>query len=290
MTESFVFHLSFIENLPEERIPEFTSYIVNYGLFNIEPSLSDMELAFWKTIRSRIDADKTQYRERIDRQNEARKKYRDKIKEISGISGISHDIASNPGISGNICTNSHSEFEFDSEFEFKSEFDSVSVSDVTPPQKEYAKQIFKMWNDADMPGSKDLFKFTSREFKNALTAIKGYHSDEVIGACKNYLSVLKDSSTWVTKSLTFDKFVNSKLFTDCLPDNFVLDNFKADNWMKDSKTLKMPETPKKFYSQEPCRKCGKKKLWFDNDKQKYICDSCGASFEFEDIQGAYLNG
>lgn len=162
--------------------------------------------------------------------------------------------------------------------------------DITPVQENYSKQVFDMWQEADMPGSKDLFKFTSREFKNALTAIKGYHSDEVIGACKNYLSVLKDSSTWVTKSLTFDKFVNSKLFTDCLPDNFVSDNFKADNWMKDSKTLKMPETPKKFFSQEPCRKCGKKKLWFDNDKQKYICDSCGASFEFEDIQGAYLNG
>lgn len=165
---------------------------------------------------------------------------------------------------------------------------SAEVDTTTPAQKEYCQKIFDIWTSAGLPGAKDIFSFQSRDFKNALAYLKPYHSEEVIQACKNYIEVLEDESTWLTYKWTFDKFVQNKQFSNFLPDNFVKDNFKKDSFSKDVKPK--AETPKKFFSQEPCRKCGKKKLWFDNDKQKYICDSCGASFEFEDIQGAYLNG
>lgn len=156
--------------------------------------------------------------------------------------------------------------------------------DVTPIQENYSKQVFAIWQEAEMPGSKDIFKFTSREFKNALGTLKGYHSDEVLGAVKNYIDIYKNEATWVTKALTFDKFVSSKLFSDCLPDNFVLDNFLKDTT---AKTLQMPETPKKQYVRKTCPHCQAfNKLWFNEKKQKYICDACKTNFEWEKI--AYL--
>lgn len=226
MRESFVFHLSFIENLPEDRRTEFINYAVNYGLFEEEPILDDMALAFWKTIKSRIDTDKQQYCERMEKQNEARKKYREKIKGISEISKISKISE----INGNICPNSHSEYEFDNEFvsEYEFDIDNVSVSDanITPAQKEYSKAVFKLWNEAGLPGSKDEFSFRAKEFYQSLPALKGLHSNDVLQAIDNYISVLKDKSCYLKKKYCFDSFVSSKIFKEMLPDRFVKGNFK----------------------------------------------------------------
>ena len=64
--ESFVFHQAFIDCLPEERKAEFYSYIINYGLFEILPKLNGMDLAFFNTIKARIDADKNNYNVRLE--------------------------------------------------------------------------------------------------------------------------------------------------------------------------------------------------------------------------------
>lgn len=239
MRESFIFHLSFIENLPAERKTEFIQYVVNYGFFEEEPILDDMALAFWKTIKQRIDTDKQQYTERVEKQNEARKKYREKIKAIScdilDIPDIA-DISDNPKnpkskeISGNILPNSHSEFEFDNEFEFEFEFDIDNEFDaknsLTPPQKNYSNEIFKLWHSSGLPGSKDEFSFMCKEFKNSIKALKGLHSKDVLQACKNYISVITDKSCFYSRKLCFDSFVNNKIFNEMLPDRFVKENYK----------------------------------------------------------------
>lgn len=97
----------------------------------------------------------------------------------------------------------------------------------TPPQENYAKTIFELWKEAELPCQKQNFAtFLQTDFKNALSKISGYHSDEVIQAAKNYISVLRDPATWVTQEMTFDFFVQSpKLFKMCLPDIFRASNF-----------------------------------------------------------------
>ena len=64
--ESFVFHSAFIDCLPEDRKAEFYSYIINYGLFEILPKLNGMDLAFFNTIKARIDADKNNYNVKLE--------------------------------------------------------------------------------------------------------------------------------------------------------------------------------------------------------------------------------
>lgn len=230
MRESFVFHASFIENLPQERMQEFTMYAINYGIFGEEPILDDMALAFWKTIKARIDADRQQYEDRKEKQNEARKKYQERISEISRISKIS-EISKKSEISENILPNSQTEFEFDSEFEFEFEFDNEFVSDakLTPPQSQYCKLIFEMWKGASLPGSKDEFSFRSKEFYQSIKSLKGLHSKDVIQAIKNYISVLNDKNCYLKKKYCFDSFVASKVFKEMLPDRFVKENFRKFN-------------------------------------------------------------
>lgn len=94
------------------------------------------------------------------------------------------------------------------------------------PQKNYAEQIFNIWKEHQLPRSKTLIDFTMNEFRNALQYIKGIHSDSVIKACNNYISVLLDNNCYVTNKYWFDSFVQCKNFRDYLPDNFDISKFK----------------------------------------------------------------
>lgn len=55
--ESFVFHKDFIEDLPDEYKPVFAMYAINYGIYSIEPELTDFALTLWKKIKRTIDSE-----------------------------------------------------------------------------------------------------------------------------------------------------------------------------------------------------------------------------------------
>lgn len=97
----------------------------------------------------------------------------------------------------------------------------------SPMQQNYAKQIFEIWSNADLPcNNKNYISFLQKDFRLALSVIKDYHSDDIIQAANNYISVLKNPETWVDQELSFDIFVQTpKLFRMCLPESFKPNNF-----------------------------------------------------------------
>ena len=65
MRESFVLHAEYIEDLPEELKGAFLRYIYEYGINEIEPELSGLELTVWLKIKRRIDADVSAYERKV---------------------------------------------------------------------------------------------------------------------------------------------------------------------------------------------------------------------------------
>lgn len=65
MRESFVLHAEYIEDLPEELKGTFLRYIYEYGINEIEPELSGLELTVWLKIKRRIDDDVQSYERKV---------------------------------------------------------------------------------------------------------------------------------------------------------------------------------------------------------------------------------
>ena len=65
MRESFVLHAEYIEDLPEELKGTFLRYIYEYGIKEIEPCLSGLELTVWLKIKRRIDDDVSAYERKV---------------------------------------------------------------------------------------------------------------------------------------------------------------------------------------------------------------------------------
>ena len=65
MRESFVLHAEYIEDLPEELKGTFLRYIYEYGIKEIEPELSGLELTVWLKIKRRIDDDVQSYERKV---------------------------------------------------------------------------------------------------------------------------------------------------------------------------------------------------------------------------------
>lgn len=74
MRESFVLHAEYIEDLPEELKGAFLRYIYEYGINEIEPELSGLELTVWLKIKRRIDDDVSAYERKVSnlKQNRSR--------------------------------------------------------------------------------------------------------------------------------------------------------------------------------------------------------------------------
>ena len=73
MRESFIFHVEYIEDLPDEYKARFIEYTVNYGLTGESPEIEDgtLESTVWKKIARRIDAEAEKYRVTSERRKEA---------------------------------------------------------------------------------------------------------------------------------------------------------------------------------------------------------------------------
>lgn len=109
---------------------------------------------------------------------------------------------------------------------YKNKDFSLPETFVSESQIKYARSVFDLWDKNGLPCCDGNFLvFLQRDFRLALPVVRGYHSSDVMHACKNYLKVLKGEKYWVVKELTFDRFVGSKLFKDCLAENFREVNF-----------------------------------------------------------------
>lgn len=105
---------------------------------------------------------------------------------------------------------------------------------INPNNKaDYAKPIFDILEEAGLPCcNKNFPNFLCRDWMNAVRmlnspVLKGLHSDEVIGALKNYVLVINHPNVWSgwKNKKSFDVFVAWEHFKDFLPDRFCLDNF-----------------------------------------------------------------
>jgi len=106
------------------------------------------------------------------------------------------------------------------------------VLDFNIPQN-YAKQVFDILSENQLPCCFNNFiTFMQTDFKRALETLhgpelKGFHSDMILGALKNYAQVVNNPNTWQgwKNKKSFDRFVSWDRFWDFLPDRFCLDNF-----------------------------------------------------------------
>lgn len=248
MRESFVIHAEYIEDLPEDFKDTYLHYIYNYGIYDSEPAgLEGFEKSIWIKIKRRIDQDRNAYEER-------KKKNRKRQEEWRKKQGLVEEAVSEP---------------------------SEVPSKLTPSQTEYSKQIFNVFKNAGLPCNKNNeISFMMQDFANGLSYIhktpelKSVHSSDIIEACKNYVTVLNDSSCYITAKLSFFALVKSKFFYNLLPANFDKGNFK--NFKKsDDKEQKESEI---WYEEKPCSKCGQNRVIWHNDLSKYICESCHKVF------------
>lgn len=151
------------------------------------------------------------------------------------------------------------------------------------PQENYSKQVFEKFKNANLPCSNgDFFTFQSRDFRNALYKLKGYKSQEVLQAIDNYIFELRNPESYPLKEMSFDNFVGSKTFSNCLPSNYRHDNFKS--FKKQGEQVQQATEERHFY--EICTKCGQNTMEWSNKKQRYVCYACGCELTFEEVDYA----
>ena len=291
MTDSFVTYRSFheaLKDLPPEQYGKIMYAINEYALNQNEIELSGVEKIVFTLIKPQLDAN-------LKRQENG--KYgslggRPK-KENKNPMGFESSENENPNVNVNL--NANENLNLNDEGEFKDceiseknenlcEKQENQPSPPSPPskmsdsQKNYAQIVFEAFKNAGLPCQKgDFFKFTSCDFKNGLQKLRGIGSDDVIAAVANYIAELKNPDSYIDKEFSFDSFVSSKTFTNCLPANYRPNNFK-----KFGKEEQKDESPRpQIY--DDCPACKTKGLLWDNALQKYTCKNCKAKFKYEEI-------
>lgn len=174
------------------------------------------------------------------------------------------------------------------------------VEDVSPSEdgrKGYSDKVFQVFFNASLPCSNNNpLTFYMTDFKNGLQAIKSnpdvpsnIHSDDVIKACENYVSVLEDSGCYVKMKYSFSSFAKHKNFAMYLPQNFVKSNFEKFSSGKETAKEQEPEkkTPvvlpyERLKGPTKCRKCGEQLFVKDNTSSSCnaLC-SCGEWVDYD---------
>ena len=309
MKDSFVFYRSFFESLkelPDEQQLKFYRAITEYALDDTEPDFTGLEKSLFTQIKFSLDEANRRYEEsRLNGKKGGRpRKVEEKsIEEIEKEEEKKTTLKTEkppffekkpPLKTENLNENVYVDVYVDE----NENLNSSTLSQELKPQK-YAQEVFDLFEKNNLPCcNKNFISFLQKDFKFALEYIhnseelRGIHSDDVIQAVKNYISVLKNKNTYLKNKYTFDRLVKIKNFKDFLPGNFVFENFTA--WDK-----KQAETPKPIeptvdpfseLEQVPttCIKCGK------NLKRKNMgsgilvvqCE-CGAWAEYNNNKKAW---
>lgn len=293
--ESFIFHAEYIADIPEELQPQYAMHAINYALKGIEPELEDWrDIKMWNAIKNRIDQERELYEKKCSNLKQKQKKTPDTENNASETEEAPSDTDSDlsdteKGSSETENAKSDGEYEFESEFVNESEIERESVAPKVPdppplPATEYAKKVFDIFTAAGLPNARGKFpSFLQRDFKNGMAYVHStygqLHSDDVIGACRNYAKTVNDPRSFITGKYSFDRFVTFRNFVDFLPANYSMENFI------DTKKNDGTAPPAKKTWMQECPSCHEKALEWSNELEKYRCVKCGKVYTFEQIAG-----
>ena len=225
---------------------KYYTIVSDYGMYNIEPeNLSEMENLIWIPMRDLIDhCRKSHGGAPENNQNACKNKQNNLNNQNNVVSNetikttfINDNDNLNDNHNLNVNDNDNGEGEGE-EKEKQQEKQNSSLSDVDSFSsidipKDYAKQVFDILYENKLPCCFNNFiTFMQTDFKRALETLhgpelKGFHSDMILGALKNYAQVVNNPNTWQgwKNKKSFDRFVSWDRFWDFLPDRFCLDNF-----------------------------------------------------------------
>ena len=273
--------------MPPDMRLRFYEIVTDYGMYGTEPSeMSGMEGIVWVAMKDLLDSCKGDKGGAPVGNNNASKKT---TAETQKQPKTTENNQNNPKTTETTLNNGNGNGNGNEEGEGEDECKAPSPS-FSEPQQNYARIIFEKFRDAGLPCQKgNEFSFMSCDFKNALQTLKGMHSDDVIQAVDNYISVLKDPGSYVTHEYSFDAFVRSKTFINCLPTNFVPGNFKsfgktsvkaelAKESEEKEKAAREAEY-KKLLAAHPSRcECGAELVDSSGTGRTWFCRSCEAEY------------
>lgn len=265
MKDSFVFYRSFFESLkdlPDEQQLKFYRAITEYALDDTEPDFTGLEKSLFTQIKFSLDEAKRRYEEsRLNGKKGGRPRKEEEKKPPLKTEKPPFFEKKPPLKTENLNEN------VDVYVDENENLNSSTLSQELKPQK-YAQEVFDLFEKNNLPCcNKNFISFLQKDFKFALEYIhnseelRGIHSEDVIQAVKNYISVLQNKNTYLKNKYTFDRLVKIKNFKDFLPDNFVFENF--ENWNKKQEDAPKPIEPTvdpfSELEQVPttCPKCGK---------------------------------
>lgn len=175
------------------------------------------------------------------------------------------------------------EEEIEIEEEGEREFSEVQI---TENQENYAKQVYEVFEQNDLPRQKGGYFAFLNVLKNTEHLRKGINSNDLLEALKNYVKVLKSPECYYKQKIDWTSFLQNKNLNKFLPGNFVLENW-LDFKIKDEKVKQEPvideATLKKqeLIKNRPkvCQKCNGD-LW-DNSGgyfTKLLCKNCETDY------------
>lgn len=249
--DSFVIYRSFheaLKDLDREQYGNVMFAINEYALNQIEPELSGVEKMAFTLIKPQLDANiKKQSngkygtlggrpkKEEIPEQKEG---FQNKnpmgysVEENKNPMGYFFEENKNPNANANL--NANENLNDNANENEKDEEHAPAPIIFNQSVENYSNEVFNLFKNAGLPCcNENPVSFLQRDFKFALEylhnkpELQGIHSNEVMGAVKNYIAVINNPNVFVgyRRKKTFDSFVNSPQFMNYLPDRFVLDNF-----------------------------------------------------------------
>lgn len=281
---------------PEMRL-RFYDAITDYGIYGKEPELSDLERLIWIPIKDLIDNSKqnrggapagnqnarkqpqqvetveTNKNEKTTDSTETTQNNQNNVVLVETTEQPKQPL-SNGNVNGNGNGNDKGKGNVNVNDDPQVFAEAVYVDDGSP-RTELARVIFDELKAAKLPCcGQNFIGFMQRDFKSGLevlharTDTQGLHSNDLIGAVKNYIQVVNNSCAWNgwRSKKTFDRFCSWEKFKDFLPDNFVLENFLDAE--------KLPAQVVKTTPKKNCPICGMLIA-----KSAKGCPHCGYSYE-----------
>lgn len=172
-------------------------------------------------------------------------------------------------------------------FEQMSEEEKAWTIEQQP--KAFSDEIFNVFKKGAMPcANGNDISFLMRDFKNGMAKIRKDYSylthEEIIKACKNYVTIVNSPQTYLNTKLSFERFVQMKNFADFLPANFIYENFISfDKKKQYEEENQQQQQQRKRICYDICLNCKNKSLYWSNEKQVYVCEDCGATYSYEEI-------
>lgn len=175
--------------------------------------------------------------------------------------------------------------------ENEKEYDDMPPSPtISEPQQNYAKLVFEKFCDNNLPCQNgDYFKFLSFDFRLGLEKVHGINSADVLQAIDNYILELKNPESYIEKQFSFNAFVESKTFTNCLPSNYRPENFKkfmtkAEKEKAEKDKVNARETEyKNVINTHPkvCPDCGVTLIDVSGTGIAWMCPECHSEWDLK---------